>query len=739
MKANDRRKILVILLLAVLSAAVYWRVAGHGFINMDDAMYVADNPHVQKGITVEGLFWAFGFADRAYWHPVSWLSHMLDCELFGLDPGMHHLVNVFYHIINATVLFLALNMMTGALWRSAFVAGMFAMHPVNVDTVAWIAERKNLVSTLFWMLTLLSYAWYVRRQTIFRYLSAFGLFILGILSKPMLVTLPFVLLLLDYWPLQRMPLGFGRIREDGGGKGLFSRRWLSAMARLVYEKLPFLAVALVAIHVSMISMHGHVDVISIDTVSMKLRLENAVVAYVHYLWKMLWPWNLTVYYPYPKSVPLAHVIFAGAAVAAVTVMILSKIRKYPYLAVGWLWYLGALVPVSGIIQAGLWPAIAERWMYVPGIGLFIMASWGVRDLLSRLESGRQLYRYASLAVIMLLALLTFRQAGFWKDDFTLFSHAVSVSERNSVAHGNLADWHLAQGSYDDAHNHYLEALEANPLDPHIHRNFAVALLRMGRYGESVHHFRIAAEKFAHDEDVLIGLGTALARLGDLSGAIGSFTRALDINPRNAQTHFKLAVVLGESGRIDKAVDHYREALRLEPGFEQAGKNLDHLLALYGQLDSAVALLRERLRDEPGNASLHYSLGGLHEKKGNYADAADAYRKFLSLNPDGVQAMERLAFIHSRENDLPSALFWLREMLKRDPGNPGIHYNIACVYARQGKADEALKWLGSAVEKGFSDRGLLESDQDLESLRATAQFRELVSRLGSEAPGGGTDE
>lgn len=728
MKTDGRRILFVILMLAALSAAVYGQVAGHGFINMDDAMYVTDNPHVQEGITVKGLSWAFGFAGRAYWHPVTWLSHMLDCELFGMDAGMHHLMNVFFHILTAAALFLALHVMTGTLWRSAFVAGLFAMHPVNVDTVAWVAERKNLVSTLFWMLTLLSYAWYVRRRTVSRYLATFGLFILGILSKPMLVTLPFVLLLLDYWPLQRVPIGSGRIQGEDGKESLFSQHGLSAAARLVSEKIPFLAVALVAIHVSMISMHGHVDVISTDAVSMKLRLGNAVVSYVHYLWKMLWPWSLTIYYPFPESVPLMQVMPAGAAIIAVTGLVLIKVRKYPYLAVGWLWYLGTLVPVSGVIQAGLWPAIAERWMYVPGIGLFIMASWGGRDLLSRLESGRQLYRYASSAVIMLLALLTFRQAGFWKDDFTLFSHAVSVNERNSVAHGSLADWYLARGSNDDAHAHYLKALEVNPRDLLIHHNFAVALLRMGRHSEAAGHFRMIEGKYPTDENVFIGLGTAQAKLGDLPGAVESFSRALNINPGNAQTHFKAAVVLGETGRVDEAASHYREALRLEPGFEQAGKNLEHLLAFHGRLDAAVQKIEARLRDEPGNAALHCSLGNLYEKKGSSGEAARAYENVLSLQPGHTRAMERLAVIHSQRNDLPRARFFLQEMLKSDPGNPGIHYNLACVYARQGDTGESLKWLESAVEKGFSDRRLLESDRDLENIRGTTGYRELVSRV-----------
>ncbi len=729
MKTADSRKLFVIMLLAVLTAAVYGQVADHGFINMDDAMYVTDNPYVQQGITAQGLSWAFGFADRAYWHPLTWLSHMLDCELFGLDAGMHHLMSVFFHVINAIILFLALNVMTGALWRSAFAAGLFAMHPINVDTVAWVAERKNLVSTLFWMLTLLSYAWYVRRRTVFRYLATFGLFLLGILSKPMLVTLPFVLLLLDYWPLKRTVPDVGVLQGADTEERPFSRLRLPDAARLVAEKLPFLVIALLAIHVSMVSMRGHVDVISTDVVGMKLRLGNALVSYVHYFWKMLWPWNLTVYYPFPDSIPLVHVVLAGAAVILVTGLILLKARKHPYLAVGWFWYLGTLVPVSGIIQAGLWPAIAERWMYVPGIGLFIIVSWGGRDLLSRLGSGRRLYRYASLAVVALLALLTFRQAGFWKDDFTLFSHAVSVNDRNGVAHGNLADVYLDHGSYDHARAHYIKALEANPGDPLIHYNYAVALLRMERYDEAATHFRMIKGKYSGDENVFIGLGTAQAKLGDLPGAAEAFSKALKLNPVNKQTHFKLAVVLGETGMVDQAASHYREALRLDPGFEQARRNLEHLLALHARLDATIEQVEAMLREEPGNAGLHYRLGNLHEKKGSVSKAARSYEKTLSLQPGHLRAMERLAMICSQRNDLSRGLYLVKSMLEMDPDNPGIHYNLACMYARQGDTGESLMWLARAVEKGFSDLRLLESDRDLEHIRGTSGYRELVNRLG----------
>ena len=732
MKTPRVRIMIVIATLTVLTAAAYVQVTGHGFINLDDALYVTDNSHVQGGITAEGVSWAFGFTDRTYWHPLSWLSHMMDCEMFGLNAGMHHLTNLIYHTLNSILLFLALHLMTGTFWRSAFAAALFAVHPVNVDTVAWVAQRKNLLSTLFFLLTILAYSWYARRQTVARYLAAFAFFVPGLLSKPMIVTLPFALLLLDYWPLNRVRLNFGVFSGEKEEDGLLPRDQRKTALKLVIEKLPFLLIALLMIHVSMSSVHGHMDVITTDMVSMKLRLENALVSYVHYLGKMVWPWNLTIYYPYPQSVPLSQVITAGLAITAVTGYCLFKIRKYPYLTVGWLWYLGTLVPVSGAIQAGLWPGMAERWLYVPFIGLFIMVSWGGRDLFSRLKAGRQVYRYASLAVIMLLALLTFRQAGFWKDDFTLFSHAIEVNDRNSLAHGNLADVYLQRESYDHALAHYTRALELNPRDPHIHHNFAIALLRMEKYGEAALHFHFAAEKFRHDENVFIGLGTALAKQGDLPGAVESFTKALIINPHSAQTHFKLAVVLGESGRINEAAEHYREALRLDHNFAQAGKNLEYMLTRHVQVDSALAQVQAKIREEPGNASLHYRLGNLYEKKGSSSDAVHAYEQVLFLQPDSIRAMERLAIIHSQKNDLPRALHYLQEMLGLDPDNPGIHYNLACAYARQGEASESLKWLASAVEKGFSDRKLLESDRDLESIRSTARYRELVNALGSES-------
>lgn len=338
---------LISLLLVIATVAVYWQVHGFDFVSFDDGLYVCYNQRVQKGLSAANLVWAFNPVkahDQTYWHPVTWLSHMLDCQLFGLNPGAHHLINLLIHVINVILLFLTFQLMTGAPWQSGFVAAVFALHPINVDSVAWISERKNLLSTTFWILTLLSYLYYVKRPTALRYLLVAMSLSLGLLSKPMLVTLPCVLLLLDFWPLGRMDLG--QQIPDRGLPPVWNLQ-LAGVARLILEKIPLLALSLVTIGLSVFTLQVNRQMLDPVAAPMMLRIENAIVSYVAYLWKMLWPGRLAVFYPFPKTIPTWQPLCAGLCLIAVTVLIFTRSRKSPYLATGWLWYLGTLLPVVG--------------------------------------------------------------------------------------------------------------------------------------------------------------------------------------------------------------------------------------------------------------------------------------------------------------------------------------------------------------------------------------------------------
>ncbi len=365
---KTRKDLLVCLLLGFITFAVYCQVINHEFISLDDDLYVTENQHILEGITLQSVAWAFNFSDKeeTYWHPLTWLSHNLDCQLYGLNSGMHHLTSLIIHMANAILLFLLFNRMTGELWKSAFVAAIFSLHPINVDSVAWVAERKNVLSTFFWILTMLSYVHYTVRPGIYKYLLTLFVFALGLLAKPMLVTLPCVLILIDYWPL-------GRILHSQ----------TASFSRLIIEKIPFFLLSFASIFLSTSSLKGTTAVISMIQRPMDLRIANALVSYVSYIGKMIWPQGLAVNYPFPATVPIWESVCAGLFLILVSLLVFISIKRMPYLTIGWLWFIGTLVPVIGLMQVGYWPALADRFAYVPFIGLFVMVAWGVPDLFVR--------------------------------------------------------------------------------------------------------------------------------------------------------------------------------------------------------------------------------------------------------------------------------------------------------------------------------------------------------------------
>ncbi len=372
-KNNIRPDFMVSLFLVLLTLGVYWQVRDHEFISFDDNTYITENRHVKTGLTQENILWAFRFSDKGgtYWHPLTWLSHMTDCHFYGLNPGMHHTTNLLFHIANTILLFLLFKRMTGALWQSAFVAALFALHPLNTDSVAWVAERKNVLSTFFWILTMLAYVRYTEHPGFFRYMTMFLSFVLGLLSKPMLVTLPCVLLLLDYWPLKRFLISDCRFPIESKNE-MSPAQTGDRKSKVLWEKLPLFALSAASVCLSSLSLQRYKNIIFPESVLMTLRIENALVSYVRYILKMICPQNLAFYYPYPDSLPTWQSLGAAILLVIISYLTIRAFRSMPYLITGWLWYLGTLVPVSGLIQAGLWPATADRWAYVPLIGLFIM-------------------------------------------------------------------------------------------------------------------------------------------------------------------------------------------------------------------------------------------------------------------------------------------------------------------------------------------------------------------------------
>ncbi len=707
----------------ITTVLVYWQIGSHEFINFDDQLYVSDNPMVKAGISWEGIKWAFSFTGRSYWHPVTWLSHMLDCELFGTDPGMHHLMNMALHLVNSLLLYAALRIMTGSHGSSSFAALLFALHPVNVDSVAWLAERKNLLSATFSILTILSHIYYSRKPGITRYLMTLCVYLLGILAKPpTLVALPFVLLLLDYWPLRRITLDF-RLKDIFSQ--LKAKEYQKLIFRLILEKIPLLIMSVAIVFISLKSSRQNVDVITPEMVGYSLRIENALISYVLYIGKMFWPANLTIYYPYPQSLPPANAVLAGIVLLGITAASLLFIRNKPYLFTGWFWYLGTLVPVSGLLQVGLWPAMAERWVYVPAIGLFIIIGWLIPDLLSGLKQAKAVLYSLAVPVLVICAILSWKQAAYWKNDLTLFTHAVKVNDRNSVAYCCLGDYFTGKGDLVSAIANYNAAMEINPGDPTSNYNLGIVLIQTGRFDEAVGHLMKAVQKFSGDEQLYIGLGIAFTHQQKFNEARINFAKAVEINPANADTHFQLAMILEKTGRAGEAIKQYQEVLRLNPGDVKARENIQ-ILRHQGQgMDDAVSLLEKKIEESPQDPIPYYRLGRKYLEQNKVDDAISQMKRALAIRPHFAAALNDIAVAYGRKGEYDSSLSYLKKHLEIQPDNPDNYYNIACVYARKNMPDESVAWLKKAMQKGFKKVELIKTDPDLESIRNTEFVKKLM--------------
>jgi Flp pilus assembly protein TadD len=581
------------LALIVLNVAIYAPVAHHEFVTWDDPQYIINNPHISHGLTWQDISWALSSGYASNWHPLTWWSHMLDVQLFGLNAGPHHLTNMLLHIANTLLLLAVLHQMTGALGRSAFVAALFAVHPLHVESVAWIAERKDVLSTLFWMLTLLAYVRYVRQPRVTRYLAVFALLALGLMAKPMLVTLPFVLLLLDVWPLKRIGP-----QTDA-----------TEVVRLLREKLPLLVLAGASGLITVLVQRKGGAVAPVDALPLTFRLQNALVSYVAYVGKMLWPVHLAAVYPYPRSIPTAWVAASAIALIAASVAALRAARRRPYLAVGWFWYLGTLVPVIGLVQVGS-QAMADRYTYIPLVGLFLVVAWGVPDLLDRWPAGRRALPIAA-AFVILGCLVTARvQVQYWRDSQALWQHAVDVTTDNFIAQDGLGVAFATQGRGKEAIAHFAEAVRANPNYPYAHNNLGIELRKQRRLEEAVVQ---EAEAVRLKPDFAEGhnsLGNALADEGRLDEAVSHYAEAVRLKPDYIDAHRDLAVALGKLGRFEESAMHFAEVVRLQPGSANARINLAIALASQGRFKDAAAEATEALRLEPGNQTARVLLNRL---------------------------------------------------------------------------------------------------------------------------------
>ena len=629
--------------LCLITLAAFWQVRNYDFIKFDDDTYVSENPHVRGGLTSENISWSFRFTPRGYWHPLTWLSHMLDCQLFGLEPGMHHLTNLILHLANTLLLFFVLNRMTGSPWKSGFVAALFALHPVNVDSVAWIANRKNVLSTFFWMLTMLFYVYYSEQPSLFRYLSFCALFVLGLMAKPMLVTLPFVLFLLDFWPLKRFDLG--QLRRSSGNEKI-DAWWADGNQKvrpgyLILEKVPLLVLVAISIALSSASIKGYDILVSTESVPVKLRVANALVSYVSYMAKMIWPQNLAVFYPYPTTVPMWQTVGAGFILVCVSFLALRAWTRAPYFLVGWLWYLGTLVPMIGLVQWGLWPAMADRFVYVPLIGLFIILSWGFPQILASHRYRPVVLAAAAGIILPALMTITWGQLRHWRNTMTLFQYALEVTDHNYLAHNVIGNVLFRQGKVKEASVHYLNALQLKPNYPNAHNNLGLTLAKQGRVEEAIAHYSEALKINPNFPQAHNNLGNALGRQGKMDEAIAHFTKGLELEPDFAGAHNNLGNLLARRGRLGEALLHFSRAVELKPDFAEAFFNMGSVLAQQGSMDEARSQFARAVELRPDFAEAHNSLGVILAYQGNLTDAIFHFQQALRLKPGFIKAQNNL--------------------------------------------------------------------------------------------------
>jgi len=553
-----RSEIWICLFLTLLTLAVYRQVGNYHFINFDDGGYIYENPRVIEGLTLDNIVWAFTTDHESNWHPITWISHMIDCEIYGMNPGRHHATNLFIHICNTLLLFLFLCKLSGSLWRSALVAALFSLHPLQVESVAWISERKNLLCGFFWMLTLLGYARYVAQPSLLRYLTMIGFFVFGLMAKPMIVTLPFVLLLLDYWPLSRLQDSQVPLSKTGYA--------------LIAEKIPFFVLSILSCGVTLLVQQKGGAVTSFEAYPLWARAANALVSYTVYIKNMVWPLNLAIFYPLPEEISVWQVLSATCFLAAITFWVLKNAKRKPYALVGWLWYVGTLIPVIGLVQAGS-QALADRYAYLPIIGLLIGIVWTAAGFVCDRKIEVRWPAISAVAALTIFSITTWVQAGYWKDSSNLFSHTLSVTSKNYVAHNNLGLALGAEGKPDEAAFHFLRSLQIHPNYAPAHINLGNALVQKGKVEEAIRHYSTALKLKPGNSRAYKNYGLAMVRMSRLQEATSLFRKALQIDPDYPDAHNDIGVALAVQGKIDEAISHFKEALRLAPGHEKAASAL----------------------------------------------------------------------------------------------------------------------------------------------------------------------
>lgn len=662
-------------LLTAITFSVYMGLMRNDFIIYDDNVYVTANINVQNGATFSNIKWAFTTNTTGNWHPITWLSHIIDFELFGLRAWGHHLTSLMLHIANVLLLFLILKWMTGAVWRSAFVAAVFAVHPLNVESVAWVAERKNVLSTLFWLLTIAAYVKYTKAKTAGWYLAVVFLFGMGLMTKPMLVTVPFVLLLLDYWPLERIE----------------NFRDRKALIKTIVEKIPFFFMSAISSIITFDAQRCGGAIVDIHFLPIQKRIYNAIVSYAGYIEKMFWPSKLAVIYPYPLNDKIQVLkLAAGAGVLILlSIILIVLLRKYRYLTAGWLWYLGTLVPVIGLVQVGK-QSMADRYTYVPLIGLFIMIGWAAADLSEKRRHQKVVLGLISVITICVLSIITTFQIRYWHDSISLFEHAVKVTKNNDIAYSNLGSAFGKAGRNEEALSVLLKGMEIQPKNLNIYYSLGVIYTNMGRYGDAIEIRKKIVKIKPDDFKILNDLAANYVLTGNYKAAIEACRRAIELKPDYAEAYYTMGCAYQQTGSFREATEAYEKAIKLEPSLIGSYYNLADIYRQTGRSDEAIKIVENIMRDYSGNEEAYYNLGLIYGQTGNYQKAVDAFKKAIEIKKDYSDVYFNLGLAYDKLKRYEDEAEAYKQVIKLKPDHIDAYYNMGLAYGNMGQDKQAAE-------------------------------------------------
>jgi tetratricopeptide (TPR) repeat protein len=663
-KIETKYCIAICLILAIITFIVYTPVLRSNFISFDDGDYVYENNHITIGPTPQNILWAFTNTHADNYHPLTSMSLMLDSVLYGSKHAGFHLTNLLFHIANTILLFLVLGRLTGRLWPSAFVAALFALHPLHVESVAWVSERKDVLSTLFWMLTLLTYIRYTEKPSAGRFVLALSFFALGLLSKSMLVTLPLILLVLDYWPLNRLN-----------------------SKTVIYEKIPFILLSVI-FSVITFQVQWQIGLAKpLQSYPLGWRIENALVSYVIYIEKMFVPTNLAIFYPHPQGgIPLWQIIAAVSVLVFITCLALWQLKQRSYIAAGWLWFLITLIPVIGIIQVGL-QAYADRYTYIPYIGLFIIIAWGVADLSARLPYRKVIISFTAVVVLLSLGVQSRLQASYWHDSIMLYQHAIAVTKDNWWAHRFLANALIEKGQTSEGIAQYKKSLKIDPQNATTQNELAMALLDIGDVNQAIEMYQKMLPPLPKDLDGLVGINPEIIKRNDIKVIIDLYTEA----------NINLASAYLRRGDVNEAAIRLREVLRINPDSITAHRNLGDIFLQKGQIEDAQEQYMAVLRIQPAYLEEFKKFADTLLMDNKFEQAAGIYVMLIPFQPNDIGTYTQLGIAFAEQNKLDEAYACFNKVLSIRPGFADGYVNLANVFAIQGKLQQAIEQCDKALK------------------------------------------